>query len=199
MSDTNELVLDETLRVDEVPAAPPIAHVMVDIETWGTGNNAIPVSIGAVKFTTTEILDQFHVGIDPRSAQALGLTIDADTIMWWFDPERDEARRSWLSLDKVDIGSALLGFAHWCGTGAPAVGVWGNGSTFDNVILRSAYDAAGLDYPVRFWQDQCYRSLKNRVPYIEIVREGTHHNALDDAISQAKHLQAILMDRGLSL
>jgi hypothetical protein len=61
---------------------------------------------------------------------------------------------------------------------------------FDNVILRSAFAAAGLEYPVRFWADQCYRTKKNESA-VPLVREGTHHKALDDAISQAKHLQAI--------
>jgi hypothetical protein len=73
----------------------------------------------------------------------------------------------------------------------PSLAIWGNGSTFDNVILRSAFAAAGLEYPVRFWADQCYRTKKNEAPGVPMIREGQHHKALDDAISQAKHLQAI--------
>lgn len=180
----------------EAPPAPRPIHVMVDIETWGTSNDAIPVSLGACKFDSTDILDQFHVGIDPRSAQEFGLKIDAGTILWWFDAERDEARRQWLELEKIDLASALLGFAEWCGNGDPVVAIWGNGSTFDNIILRSAYKAVGLAYPVPFWADQCYRTMKNRTPGIKLERIGTHHNALDDAISQARHLQAIIAQVG---
>jgi hypothetical protein len=192
-----EVVETVAKAIHDVPEAPPQpVHVMVDIETWGTGNDAIPVSLGACKFDGTEILDQFHVGIDPASAQAFGLSIDASTILWWFDPERDEARRQWLELQKVDLASALMGFAEWCGTGSPAVALWGNGSTFDNIILRSAYKAVGLAYPVPFWADQCYRTMKNRTPGIKLERIGTHHNALDDAISQAKHLQRIIAQVG---
>lgn len=177
----------------ELPPPPqPLVHVMTDLETWGNGNKALPVSLGAVAFNETEILREFHVGIDPVSGQLFKLEIDADTIMWWFDPERDEARREWLKLEKVDLASALVGFSAWLAGGPPVAAIWGNGSTFDNVILRSAYEATGLEYPVRFWQDQCYRSIKNRTPDIKIERTGTHHNALDDARSQARHLQAIL-------
>jgi hypothetical protein len=79
----------------------------------------------------------------------------------------------------------------WCKHQPSVLTIWGNGSTFDNVILRSAFAAAGLEYPVRFWADQCYRTKKNEFPTVPLVREGTHHKALDDAISQAKHLQAI--------
>lgn len=174
---------------DEAPAPP--AHVMLDLETWGTGNKALIVSIGACKFDEDRILDRFHVAVDPVSAQAHGLEIDASTILWWLSSERDEARRNWLAQDRVDLGSALLGFHDWCKTGPEAAAIWGNGATFDNVILRSAFAATGQDYPVRFWQDQCYRTVKNHAPGVELIREGTHHNALDDAVSQAKHLQAI--------
>jgi hypothetical protein len=179
--------------------APETVHVMTDIETWGNGNKALVVSLGAVKFTRDAILDRFHVGIDPRSAQALGLDIDADTILWWFDKERDEARHSWLALEKVDLASALMGFDLWCKGGQPAQAIWGNGSTFDNVILRSACAAAGIEYPVPFWGDQCYRTMKYRAPDVKLVREGVHHNALDDAMSQAKHLQAIVAHLGCDL
>lgn len=186
------VVIDTGVEAEIVKAPQPPCHAMLDLETWGTGNRALPVSIGACKFDANDIIDKFHVAIDPVSAQAHGLEIDAETILWWFDPGRDEARRNWLAQERVDIVSALLGFQLWCAEGRGVVTMWGNGSTFDNVILRSAFAATGQEYPVRFWQDQCYRTLKYRAPEVELVREGVHHNALDDAISQAKHLQAIL-------
>jgi hypothetical protein len=163
-------------------------HVMLDLETFGTGNNAAIASIGAVKFNADEILDEFHVGVDVESCTNLGLKMDASTVMWWLDPERAEARAALLALERVDLASALLGFSEWFGDEKP---LWGNGSTFDNIILRSAYTAAGMVYPAKFWNDQCYRTVKYRYPGIEMVREGTHHDACDDARSQAKHLQKI--------
>lgn len=172
-------------------------HVMLDLETFGNGNDAAIVSIGAVKFDQKDILDEFHVGVDARSCQALGLKIDADTIMWWMHPDRADARAALQALETVDLPSALAGFTDWAGNDVASI--WGNGSTFDNVILRSAYRACGLEYPVGFWQDQCYRTIKYRAPGIEIVREGTHHDALDDARCQAKHLQAIAEHLGIPL
>lgn len=184
------------LNVDPDPLTPPPSHIMLDLETWGTGNKAVPVSIGAVRFDANEILDRFHVAIDPASCQLHGLEMDASTILWWLDPERDEARRDWLRMERVDLGSALNGFALWVQS-APTLAIWGNGSTFDNVILRGAYAAAGLDYPVKFRQDYCYRTMKAQSA-VTMVREGTHHNALDDALSQAKHLQAIWREQDTS-
>jgi exodeoxyribonuclease VIII len=42
-----------------------------------------------------------------------------------------------------------------------------------------------------FWKDRCYRTIKNCYPDVPFDRRGTHHNALDDARSQALHLIAI--------
>ena len=181
------VVTPEALQA-AVPQAP--VHVMWDIETWGTGNDALPVSIGACKFNENNIVECFHVGIDPVSAQAYGLKIDAQTILWWMGPDRREALDEWLKLERIDLPSALLGLDLWIKNGPGVLSVWGNGSTFDNVILRSAFKAVGHEYPVGFWQDACYRTVKNRAA-AKIDRTGTHHNALDDAVSQAKHLQAI--------
>jgi hypothetical protein len=175
---------------EEQPAPQPPAHIMLDLETWGTGNKAVIVSLGACKFTEDQIVDQFHVGIDPASCQAFGLEIEADTVLWWMSPDRREALDDWLKLERVDLASALLGFEMWAKSGPGILSIWGNGSTFDNVILRSAYAATGQEYPVRFWQDACYRTVKNRTA-VAMQRVGTHHNALDDAVSQATHLQAI--------
>lgn len=164
-------------------------HIMVDLETLGTGNDALILSIGAVKFTPTEIVDSFHVGIDPVSAQQAGLKIDAATVMWWFDPERAAAREALLGLERVDLGSALLGFRDWCGD--DDVTLWGNGATFDNVILRGAFAAMRFEYPAKFWNDLCFRTLKRLAPDVKVEREGTHHDALDDATYQARLWQAI--------
>lgn len=191
-------------------------HVMVDIETLGTGNNALPLSIGAVKFSKDAILGKFEVGIDPDDAQRYGRTITGGTVMWWFDPARDEARKHIFEMPKVDLSSALQGFADWCqmpvALGVPENEVplpdeavlklgslWGNGAIFDNVILESAATATHTDWPFDFRRNECYRTLKNRNPDVEFTRHGVHHSAVDDALSQALHLQLICAARGFVL
>lgn len=190
-------------------------HVMLDLETFGVGNDAAIISIGAVKFDTTEILDRFHVGVNPESCESARLTFSASTLLWWLDQERDAARQRWWALEKVDLWLALAGFAEWYRTpplavsaappGPPAhapgeeLPIWGNGATFDNVILRSAYAACSMPYPAPFWADRCYRSVKALCPELKLERIGLHHSAVDDAESQARHLQAICAKLGLEL
>lgn len=186
------------LFADTQDEAPPVddAQIMLDLETLGTGHDAVILSIGAVKFTKDEIIDRFHVAVDPLSCQVLGLRIDAETVMWWMDEERDDARRDLLTHERVDLASALTGLTLWIDGDRP---LWGNGIAFDNVIIRNAYDAAGLECPVSFRNDRCYRTVKNLAPAISLEHIGLSHNALHDAQSQAEHLQRILPYLGAEL
>lgn len=171
-----------------------MTHVMIDIETLGTGNDAVILSIGACKFTDLDIIDSFHVGIFPESCQQYGLTIDASTVMWWMQPDRDEARKQLLALNKVDLYEALSGFVDWYGD--VSLPTYGNGASFDNVLLRNAFKVANIQCPWKFWDDRCYRTMKNLNPAITHPRKGTHHDAHDDAIYQAEHLIKIWRELG---
>ena len=169
---------------------------MVDLETLGQGNNAALLSIGACLFYPSgdgvdiHTNHRFEVFVKPQSCVEIGMKMDTSTVLWWMAPERGEARDVLMGkMEKaVHIRDALHRFSAWLGSDKP---VWGNGATFDNVILRNAYNLAGIPCPWMFWNDRCYRTMKNVAPTVKMQREGTHHSAMWDAISQAKHLQAI--------
>lgn len=192
-------------------------HVMVDLETLGTGNDAHILSIGAVKFDKTGILNKFHTGVELDSCKEAGREITASTVAWWLDLTctTPAAWLAWKKLDKAPLWNALDGFSQWCATkvefgelgfkksGVPVQpeppALWGNGASFDNVILRSAFDACGLKFPVPFHLDRCYRTLKAMAPEIKLERTGIHHSAVDDAESQALHLIRICKDLEVGL
>ena len=62
----------------------------------------------------------------------------------------------------------------------------------DNVILRSAYQRRRIEPPWLWWNDRCYRTVKALHRDVPFERLGTHHKAIDDAISQAQHLIRML-------
>jgi len=187
----------------ETPEQAPNVHIMVDLETMGTHHRAPILSVGACVFSPAggEIEDSFYTGVELQSNMAAGRMPDASTIMWWMSPERAAAREALLEPNKVDLFDAMIGLSTWAttGRGGGHVIVWGNGATFDNVILESAYNDVGLP---KFWSyrhDRCYRTLRALAPHIEVPSVGTSHHALDDAIFQAKHLQAVVKELGLTL
>lgn len=172
-----------------------ITHVMNDIETLGTGNDALILSIGAVKFNTLGVFDRFHMAVDVEDAQNFGGTISASTVLWWMAEDKAAAREALLSLIRQPLLTVLSEYRGWYGTKSQPT--WGNGATFDNVIIRSAFRSTGQDAPWQFWHDRCYRTMKELPGAPKMKRTGVHHSALDDAESQAHHLLEIWHKLGI--
>lgn len=162
-------------------------HVMIDLETMGTRPNAPIIAIGAVTFDANAVYDEFYVNIDLESAvRDGGAAIDPETVMWWMK-QSDEARAA-LQVNPKPLRVALFEFTRWVKQSEVVTGVWGNGASFDNIILSETYRRMSMEPPWKFWDDRCYRTVKNMFPGVKAERFGTHHNALDDAKSQAAHL-----------
>lgn len=172
-------------------------HVMLDLETMGHGPNAAIVAIGAVAFDPdTNAVDTergFYSPVSLQSSVQYRLQMDASTVMWWLK-QSDAARTALTAAEDRTLDDALYRFQMWCYQyEAPAdLPVWGNGAAFDNVILRNAFREADMVPPWRHWNDRCYRTVKGMAPGVKLERQGTHHHALDDAISQANHLISVL-------
>ncbi len=107
------------------------------------------------------------------------------TVLWWL--QQTEAARKMFSQPAMYLGESLMAFGKWL-PDHDEVRIWGNGSPFDNVILRNAYTKIGITAPWHFYNDRCYRTVKNLHPQIEHTVPVTAHCALDDAVAQADHL-----------
>jgi hypothetical protein len=167
-------------------------QVMLDLETLGHKPGSVIVAVGAVKFGDCQILETFYERVDAESCVAIGLKLDAATVLWWM--KQSDAARKELLLPAQPIGYVLGKFSAWLGSGE--VEVWGNGASFDNVLLADAYDRAGYPRPWKYFNDRCYRTVKAMHPKVPLLRSGTHHNALDDARTQATHLMQIWVTTG---
>ncbi len=157
-------------------------NIMVDLETMATHPNAAIVAIGAVRFTD-ELKDTFYQVVDLQSCIRAGLDVNGDTVNWWLLQE--DAARQAITAPGIGLTQALNLFAIWLGKDAV---IWGNGASFDNAILANAYHKTDIDLPWKYYNNRCYRTVKNFYPSIKLTRMGTLHNALDDSVSQAVHL-----------
>jgi exodeoxyribonuclease VIII len=162
---------------------------MGDIESLGKSNNAVILAIGAVEFDKTGLGRTFYMIIDPQSCVDAGLKMDVSTVMWWM--QQSEEGRAAFKKPGVSLEAVLSEFTDWFPSGST---LWGNGATFDNAILSNAYRAVGFEQPWNFRNDRCYRTLKSLYPHIKMDHSGTHHNALDDAKSQALHAVRLLQE-----
>jgi hypothetical protein len=173
---------------------PRMTDVMVDLETVGKRPGCALISIGAVEFSplTGELGREFYQVVNIKSCKEFGLEEDPETVKWWLGQEKaarktyDQARNKSHSKPLV---IALERLTAWLEPiGKRSVSMWGCGAGFDQPILVAAYEAAGMIVPWEFWNDRCYRTLKGLYGgEIKMDRQGTHHNALDDARDQARH------------
>lgn len=172
------------------------SNIMLDLETMSKGPDAAIIAIGAVCFDLEagETGPCYYNRVSLAEAVECGGTIDADTVLWWLkqdDDARHEITRD--DVPELTIFSALYSFNSWVREYAEDnVAVWGNGASFDNVILRSAYQRLHSQTPWEWWNDRCYRTMKAMHRNISIERTGTKHIAITDAINQARHLIEIL-------
>ena len=167
-----------------------LQDVMIDLETLGTGPKAVVLSIGAVFFDKEELGNTFYAVLDTLSQETAGRVVDPKTVQWW--SEQSEEAKTVLTAPQIPTGGVLHAFVSYLR--ATDIRIWGNGATFDNVILASLFEDFGVPKPWGYSADRCYRTLRNisnvrgQLPN----REGTYHNALDDAIYQAKCAQLYL-------
>lgn len=164
-------------------------NTMVDLETLGRRAGCSILSIGATYFDKDGTAEEFYVVVSKASCEAAGLHTDPETLAWWAK-QSPEARKVLEESETggMDLADALDLFGQF----AKGTKVWGNGSDFDNAILYACYAAVEKDVPWKFWDSRCYRTLKGLNTGVKLVREGTYHNALSDAVSQAKHASEIL-------
>ena len=165
--------------------------IMLDIETLDTAQSAVVLSIGAVVFDphSKELGEKFYVEFthDLATQQRVGRTVSADTVVWWMqqgaaakqifvDPAPEGVRR-------VSTAQGLTEFASFVSrNGGKEAKLWGNGS-----------DSFGLVKPWSYSRNRCYRTMKRMFGEgVKVSRHGVHHNGLDDAITQAVHLQEII-------
>lgn len=173
------------------------AHIVLDLETLSTQPNAAIASIGAVALTARgSFVSEFHVAVDAGAPQHLR-HVCANTCAWW-DKQSEDAKLGSIHAPNPTLPhQALEAFTAWVQQHADPkkVKVWGNGSSFDNVILSSLYaDYPELVRPWAYWNDRDMRTVLDLHPQAKNVGEfeGIKHNALHDARHEAKQLVAVL-------
>lgn len=185
-------------------------HVMIDIETLGTGTNAAICSIGALAFDPVagKVMDLrdtrvFHKLISLEKSHSPGV-IDPATVIWWLKQSReaitalfDQPEDQYDSLEGV-----LIGLDRWLKM-MGAENVWSNGPMFDERIIREACDRVKHHPPFSYRASRCFRTIAQLVAdkgfdlkelHATFKRERQNnmqdggllkHRAIDDCASQA--------------
>lgn len=179
-------------------------NISIDLETLDVKPSAIVLSCGLVAFDlrTGSILgEQYTRFVDLGEQYKRGRTIRPATVCWWA-AQSEEARAVLTAPVSEGVGTleGLGQISDFFKLYDP-VGVWGNGSDFDNAILGSLFTAYDLAIPWSYSYNRCMRTLKAvkfTKEFKKPLRVGTHHNALDDARYQAEYIASMCKNLNLT-
>lgn len=178
--------------------------ISIDCESLGINYCAPVLAIGAVQFNvhTGAFGKKFYVEITMRSAiRGAERGINPDTIYWWMKQSPTAAARLFDDSDvarerKLVMAEGLHQLSDFVrSSGSPRV--WAKGPMQDIAWLEHAYDqqAVGLTPPWGYNNVRDVRTIAElatmRGAKIDQIKfEGVEHNALDDAVHQAKQVMA---------
>lgn len=168
-------------------------HIMLDIETLSTNSNGVITTISAVQFNLESgtIGKSFEIAIDIKEQVANGAVVDIDTVVWWMS-QSNEAIASMLRLKKTSVALALLQFNQWIkdlGYAINDMKLWGNGCTFDNVMVRNLYKRHNADFILPYWCDIDVRTLVTlaNIDTRDFPFKGVKHYGIDDCKHQINY------------
>jgi exodeoxyribonuclease VIII len=167
--------------------------IMIDLETLGTDSNSVILSISAVEFdlATGETGSEFEAGLDVQQQYKIKSVIDSDTVAWWFSQD-NKAIDAITRLKRDSVDKVLKDFNDWLHSidYAPKdIRLWGNGCTFDNVILRNLYKRSNVDFILPYWCDNDVRTLVTlgNINTRDFQFKGIKHRGIDDCKHQINY------------
>jgi hypothetical protein len=159
---------------------------MLDLETFGTKPGSVIRSIGAVQFDPRiGIGKEFYNNITEEDQIAYGATKDQSTVNWW-ESQSQESQDAFAD-NQVSLKMAVNSFANFFKDNGLQF-VWAQGSAFDCTLWEHSCSFVGVNAPWKFWNTRDTRTAYQMTGFNtkSISRQGTYHNALDDAKHQVR-------------
>ncbi len=171
--------------------------LMLDLETLGKGPGCVIISLAAVPFFKSSTIDLgfrqvLHKNIDIQSCLDAGLKIDPGTLHWWI--QKPELFKK-LQQETFELRGALERLASFIQAQCTEdVRVWGKGPSFDNAILRDAYDRFQMKLPWLYYRERCVRTYLDGYEKLlekHLLFDGVAHDPTNDAIHQIKSIYKV--------
>jgi len=154
-------------------------HIMIDIETLGTGVLPTILSIGWCLFDDTKT----HGSGELFPIIEVGATADPKTALWWMD-QPDAARKLQTGAIRTETLETCLLRLGTMISESKIKGVWAKGVSFDLRILRDWYKEYEMDTPWHHRAERCMRTFYDLK--VESVASTVPH-----AIAQAETVQKV--------
>ncbi len=171
-----------------------MTNVMIDLETLGTGSDAMILSVAAVEFNpdngATKETFYSKVDIDSYKPYTGCFTMDGATLTWWMTTAPEAARREAFLGERLPLKTVLENLAAWINARGN-VKPWSHGSCFDIPILSHSFKILGMDTPWKFWDIRDTRTLYDvagvnlkTLAVTPAARAYPEHHAVGDCLRQ---------------
>lgn len=171
-------------------------EIMTDLETLSTDDNALILTLGACAFDidTGKLCGQKYIRFSVEDQKTLGRHVSESTVAWWNRQSEAARNEAFNPIGALPLAEACKEFDDWVVSTRKLdpkmeLYMWANDPDFDLVKLTNAFRAVGKEPPWQYWEYQSVRTMKRLAKKLKLTlppREGTHHNAVDDAIHQTK-------------
>ena len=168
--------------------------VMIDLETLSVVPESVLLTLAAVKFNphnTVGVIDKLYHKLDIDEQTRSGRHIDDGTLAWWARQPASVYEDAMSEDGRIAVKDSLEQLTKFL-VGVDSI--WCQGPVFDIVILENLYRSYEMHFPWAYWQIRDSRTLFKFMNYdprsdIRKTDSKAHHNALDDAITQACAVQ----------
>jgi hypothetical protein len=177
-------------------------HVMIDIETLSTKNNARILTISAVKFNLinknetpeTQSSHEFQLellidqeGLSDEEKKAFD--VDKNTMKWWEEREPEIYEYNFKKEPRIKLEDALKRLNEFT---VNSKHYWCQGMNFDPVILEHAYTFYNIKPNWKFYDWRDSRTvIKLLYDYIPPNSKQNNHKSIDDCINQIQNLKKV--------
>lgn len=171
-----------------------MSHLMIDLETVGTGPEACILIIAAQQFDpfgSGYMSRQYYARVDIESQP--NRNVEQSTIDWWATQPDVAKNEAFNEEGRIPLEQALeeLGKLIW-----HSKFIWANGPTFDMNILEHAYKSYNKALPWKYYAVRDARTVYSLYP--GLPKPPTSHHALEDCRRQIDLLQATLLHLGVT-
>lgn len=166
-------------------------HYMIDIETLATGSNSLVLSIALVKFNQSEIIDTIVLYPDLIQQDKRGRKIDINTLSWWL--KNSELLKNTIDQKRKSLNFCYHQIQYFLTEKSEQTRLWSKSPSFDLQILNHLFQDWGNPISTfRMEADVRTAEFKLNQNSIPLEKPTNAHEALSDAIAQAKNIQNFL-------
>lgn len=172
---------------------PHLPHLMLDIETLGTGPDACIIQVGAVAFCPEQNLIS-----PPHAVFELNVRHDSDpmsrggmeTVAWWIRQaieNRSLADRVFSQRGAQDMSVVCRALREYLCVHETQY-LWSCGPTFDSALMQAAFRRHEVSWPLPYNADRDFRTLHMFAELLGVEKPpflGMKHTGGDDALHQA--------------